>query len=363
MVFARLLSALLLLAALASAPPAAAAGRGGKPPASPSTAPAPTAPSAPPPPTAPPPTAPAAPAPVPEAVAPAPTTVMTTTPLQARGLDARMRALADALALQLKRLPGDHRDQTFAVVPFENVGEETTQRSLGVVVADLITTDLARDHRLALTERGQLNRIMGELALQQSGAVDDKQVTELGKLAGARALVVGRVADAGAEFVVTARAVDVDSGAVLVAEDVNLPKDELVAFSASAVVLRSRSGAMFRSVVLPGWGQTYNDEPVKGALFGIATGSLALATAVVGGHALYGRFVEYPAAGLSGESEQLPADEKSAYVAALRERVNAEGVAAQVLLGVTASVWLLNVADAWLSGTDVENLDAALARN
>jgi hypothetical protein len=150
---------------------------------------------------------------------------------------------------------------------------------------------------------------------------------------------------------------------VLVAEEVKLPKAELVAFSANAVVLRSRSGAMFRSVVLPGWGQAYNDQPVKGALFGAATGGLALSTAVFGGLALYGRFVEYPAAGLTGDSAKLPAAEKGPYVEEVRLRTNAQGVATQVLAGVTAAVWAVNIADAWLSGTDVESLDAALARN
>lgn len=304
------------------------------------------------------------PAPAPTASAAA--TAPTTTPAaagRAVGMDARMRALADSLALQLKRLPGDHRDQRFAVVPFENVGDETVERSLGLVVSDMVTTDLARDHRVPLVERSLLGKVMEELALQQSGAIADQQVLELGKMTGARALVVGRVADAGNEFVVAARAVDAESGAVLVAEEARVPKAELVAFSAKAVVLRSRSGAAFRSAVLPGWGQSYNDQPVKGVLLGVTTGGLALATVVLGSHALYGSLVEYPAAGRVGDSAKLSAEEKAAYVESIRVRANAEGVAAQVLAVVTAGVWMLNIADAYLSGTDVENLDAALASN
>jgi len=285
------------------------------------------------------------------------------TPATAAGMDARMRNLADALALQLKRLPGDHREQRFAVLPFENVGEETIERSLGLVVSDLVTTDLARDHRLPLVERGQLGEVMAELALQQSGAIDDKQVLTLGKMAGARALIVGRVADGGAEFVVSVRAVDAESGSVLVAEEVKLPKSELVAFSARAVVLRSRSGAAFRSAVLPGWGQVYNDQPVKGALLGIATGGLALATVALGGQALYGSLVTYPAAGRVGDSAKMSAEEKAAYVEGVRVRANTQGLAAQILAGATAGAWLVTVADAYLSGTDVANLDAALASN
>jgi TolB-like protein len=285
------------------------------------------------------------------------------TALQARGIDARVRALTGVLALQLKRLPGDHREQHFAVVPFENVGTEAAERSLGLVVGDMITTNLARDHRLSLVERSQLSKVIEELALQQSGAIDDKQALELGKMAGARALIVGRVADVGGDFVVSARAVDAEAGTVLAAEEVKLPKAELVAFSSKAVVLRSRSGAAFRSVVLPGWGQSYNDEPVKGAIFGLAAGGLLLSTVVVGGDALRAAFVEYPNAGYTDETKSLPPAEKSAYVESVRVRANNGWFAASVLAGVTAGVWLVNVADAYLSGTDVDSLDAALAKN
>jgi len=281
--------------------------------------------------------------------------------LSARGLDARMRALADSLAIPLKRLPGDHRDQRFAVLPFENAGAEAEQRSLGLVVSDLVVTDLARDHRLGLVERSQIGKIMDELALQQSGAIDDKQALEVGKVTGARGLIIGRVSDAGEEFIVSARAVDGETGAVLVAEDMKVPKAELVAFSANAVVLRSRGGAMFRSVIVPGWGQSYNDETGKGILFGAATGTLAASTVVVGGLGLYTGFVEYPNAGLN--DEKTPPAERAALVQGTRERANAQLTAAVVLAGMTAVVWGVNVADAWLSGVDTESLDAALAKN
>ena len=283
--------------------------------------------------------------------------------LSARGLDARMRALADALAIPLKRLAGDHRDQRFAVVPFENVGDEAAQKSLGLVVSDLVVTNLARDHRLGLVERGQMGKLMDELALQQSGAVNDDQALQLGKMSGARGLVIGRVADAGEEFIISARAVDGETGTVLVATDIKLPKAELVAFSANAVVLRSRSGAMFRSVVVPGWGQAYNDQELKGYLMGGATGGLALATVITGGLGLYTGFVEYPQAGLTGEGAKLPAEDRPQFVEAVRKRADAELIAAAVLAGVTATAWAITVADAWLSGVDTESLDAALAKN
>lgn len=282
---------------------------------------------------------------------------------EARGLDARVRRLTDALARTLKRLPGDVRDQSFAVMPFAENGEESKSRQLGLVVSDLVVTNLARDHRVSLTERGQLRLIFEEQALGAMGAVDDKQAAQVGKLAGARALVVGEVDDLGDAFRVGARVVDAESGEVLGADEVKLPKEELIAFSADAVVLRSRSGAAFRSLVAPGWGQLYNREPIKAGIVGGAVGVLALATGVTLTtaaitHANYSGFRPDQLKGVAATQENI-----SATVTGLRQAANAQYTAAAILGGVTAAAWLGGALEAYLSGTDVESLDDALAKN
>jgi len=283
-----------------------------------------------------------------------------------RGLQARLRVLAEALAISLKRLPGDHRDQRFAVLPFEAVGDETQQKSLGIVVADMLVTDLARDHRLPLVERAQLGTVMNELALQQSGAVADEQVLQVGKTAGARAVVVGRVSDAGEFFTVSARAVDAESGTVLAAEEAQLPKAELIAFSADAVVLRSRGGAAFRSTVVPGWGQSYNGEPVQAAVVAGIVGGLAVGTVSTAGLGWYFENQVYDRVGVDddgdGDGDKTSAAEKSADAVEARTTANRFYTAAVILGGATVVAWGANIVEAWVTGTDVESLDAALAQ-
>ena len=65
----------------------------------------------------------------------------------------------------------------------------------------------------------------------------------------------------------------------------------------------------------------------------------------------------------SCSDEKTPPAERAALVQGTRERANAQLTAAVVLAGMTAVVWGVNVADAWLSGVDTESLDAALAKN
>jgi TolB-like protein len=279
--------------------------------------------------------------------------------LEARGLEARMRVVCDAL----KKLPGDHREQRFAVVPFTDVGDEASSRQLGLVVSDLVVTHLARDHRLALVERAAIGKVLEEQALGQIGALADGQAAEVGKVSGARALVVGQVSDEGSAFRVTLRALDTETSAVVdgTAHDVTLPKDELIAFSTDAVVLRSKGAAMFRSLVVPGWGQAYNDEPVKAGIVGATVGTLAATTLVTAGFGGYLRFVVYDQIGTRDEDKERGPAELADLTVATRTGGETALTAAGVLAGATAIAWGVGVIDAYLSGTDVESLDAALA--
>jgi hypothetical protein len=134
-----------------------------------------------------------------------------------------------------------------------------------------------------------------------------------------------------------------------------------VAFSTDAVVLKSKGGAMFRSLVLPGWGQSYNDEPVKAGVVGATVGTLAATTAVTAGFGGYLRFLVYDQIGTRPEDKDRTAAEIADLTVATRQGGEAALVAGAVLAGVTAAAWSLNVIDAYISGTDIESLDAALA--
>lgn len=186
---------------------------------------------------------------------------------EARTLEAQLRRLSDRLRDGLDRLPGELRYQRIAVLPFETVGPMSQEKQLGLLVASELTTYLRRDHGLMMVERSALAKVMEELALGQTGVTDPSQTAEVGKLAGAQGLIVGSVSDAGDRYLVSARVVSVESGTVEVAEETHLPAADLIALSSEAVVLRTRSGSVFRSVLLPGWAQFYNREPVKGTLF------------------------------------------------------------------------------------------------
>jgi TolB-like protein len=272
---------------------------------------------------------------------------------EARSVDVAMRRIADADAAGVGKLPGNARYRRLAVLRFGEVGPEAKRRELGAVVTAELATNLRRDHGLLLVEREKLGSVLGEVKLGEMGLVDARSAPRLGQLADAQALVVGTIADGGGKFLVNARIVSTDAAETLAAAQEAIPAATLVAFSSDAVVLRSRRDAVFRSLLLPGFGQLYNRQPAKAAVFGLAEA------------ALLGGAVAAHLAGAAAEDDyraRTGADlgsDPSAAAAALRETAQDRYQLRNALLWAAAGVWALNVADAYWSGVDGEAIAAA----
>ncbi len=267
---------------------------------------------------------------------------------ESASIEVAMRRLSDGLASGFARLPGNTRYRRLAVLTFGEVGETTRKKRLGLIVTAEVATNLKRDHGLFLVERAKLGEVMGELKLQQMATPDATQANRIGQLADAQALVIGSVAEAGDRYLVTARIVATQSGEALAAESASVAGASMSAIASGAVVLRSRSDAAFRSLLVPGLGQFYNRQPVKGWLF--AGAEVALVGSAVTYHLLgsqaYDRYLAY--GGGSGTPSLEAArryDQASSYY---RTR--------NWLVGGAAVVWALNVVDAYVSGVDGEAL-------
>lgn len=154
---------------------------------------------------------------------------------------------------------------------------------------------------------------------------------------------------AGDRFPVNARVVATETGETLVADNTATPAAGLIALSGDSVVLRSKSGAAFRSTIIPGWGQFYNCEEIKrGAFLLVELGIL-------------GTVIGYPLAGMGKESDYNNKKTREALCgsdvacdptqAAESLRLGAESnCGTRNLLLVGAGFWVLNLIDAYLSG-------------
>jgi len=276
---------------------------------------------------------------------------------ESASVDVAIRRMADQLASGFAKLPGNARYRRLAVMQFTDVGPEAKKRELGTVVSAELATDLRRDHGLLLVEREKMGAVLAEAKLGAMGLTDAKDASKIGQLADAQALVVGQVSDAGGKFLISARILSADGGETLAAASESVSAATLVALSSDSVVLRSRKDALFRSMVLPGFGQLYNRQPAKAGVF---IGAEAL---------LVGGAVFLHMSGASKEDaykKYVPADGTDPTVAAaevrkLRDDAESRYSMRNWAVGAAAAVWLVNAADAYFSGVDGDKVVVAPA--
>lgn len=147
------------------------------------------------------------------------------TPAQAARADAdARRAIANERAIDAATIPA----HTLAVAPFRINSSDTLIAPLSYGLADLLMTDLARSSQIRLVDRLQLDAIMRELDLAQSGRVDTATAPRVGRLVGARRMVLGSLSSGRAgELVVDARIADVATSELRDAVSATAPLDRI----------------------------------------------------------------------------------------------------------------------------------------
>lgn len=250
---------------------------------------------------------------------------------------ASTKALADAVSEGYEKLGLAEPFHRIAVPYFKELGDSASENHLGQLMAELLSVELSQREPFVLVERERLDQIMREHRLKDLGVVDEKSAAQFGRVLGAQSLISGTVAEAGSKYVVTVRQVEVETGKILVAGNIEMERGGLIALSSDAVVTRSKVGALFRSALVPGWGQFYNQELWKAATFagaGIGTAGSAL-----------GFYVSSLSARSKYEKDK-PKTVKQ------RKLANDRIQTANILLWSYAAIWAVNMLDAYFNGLD-----------
>jgi ankyrin repeat protein len=118
----------------------------------------------------------------------------------------------------------DTAGKTVAVADFSYADGRAS--SDGKVLAVRVASELIKLRRLKVVEREQLQKVLAELKLQSSGAVDQASAKKLGRVLGADLLVVGSLDELPGELLeVNLRLADVESGQALSAASGQVRKD------------------------------------------------------------------------------------------------------------------------------------------
>jgi TolB-like protein len=126
--------------------------------------------------------------------------------LERRELEQAVRA---ALAREQELANVTPAPNTVGVFPFLAVTDDPELRALGTALAELLTTDLAQTDRLRVLERTQVQALLAELQLAESGRVDPATAARTGRLLGAGSVVQGRIETTAANAALQAVVVNV----------------------------------------------------------------------------------------------------------------------------------------------------------
>ena len=146
--------------------------------------------------------------------------LMMATPLLAQ------KTLADGvkeLATQISASTTKEQKRRVAVVPFKELDGKTT--ILGTYLAEELLSHLV-NAGLKVVERGMLDKLLGELRLQQTGAIDPATAKQVGKLAGVDAIVTGTITDLQTSIGINCRLIDTTTGDIFAAAQTKITKDD-----------------------------------------------------------------------------------------------------------------------------------------
>jgi TolB-like protein len=219
-----------------------------------------------------------------------------------------------------------------AVLPLQKGAAGAQYDGLGRALAGMVVSDLSALPGLRLVERDQLDALLAEMKLQETGFLDPKTAQKLGKGVGARFVVTGSFTVLDPAFALDARIVEVQTGEIVKAAAANGTVADFVAVEKELV-----------EALVAGLDLTLSSSERRKLLMQAPTERFTAFTA-------YGE-------GLARTAEGKLDDAKTAFARALSE--DPEFVDAQAALGDLEA--LVKRREAERSGTKKTARDEALA--
>lgn len=240
-------------------------------------------------------------------------------------VEVELRQLCHTVLGGIERMPDPGRPRLVAVAPFAGGDDPATGDVRRLLTDYLRVVCLGRAQRVVVAE--------------DTGAdlVDADGAALPGRLAaaGLDVVVTGEVTRGATAYTTTARLYGPSAAEALSAVLHPLPLAATDAYVVATLRPRTPAAAVVRAALLPGWGQFYNREPTKGALF--VSAEVILLGAAAGFYAAYFQ---------ARESYGAPVPER----VASKQDAERYGTLSLVALGAAAAVWAGSIVDAWLSG-------------
>jgi len=110
-------------------------------------------------------------------------------------------------------------------IGIKEFGNSTTRRDFGKSITEAFLTVFTKSEAFTIIERQQLDKVVNEFELNQSGLIDASTAKEVGHILGIDIIVTGCASEAGKSQRIDARAIDISTGEIVVAEKINQAYD------------------------------------------------------------------------------------------------------------------------------------------
>lgn len=137
-------------------------------------------------------------------------------------LDEPLHEAASNLTRQFKEKKKSIQNPTVTIFDLEPVNKSFPE-DVGRGLAELLTNQFAQIPYWQVVERSQINRILQEQKLNLTGAVDAATAARVGRLGGVQISIVGSIQRLGANCTLVIRAVDTETGNLIVSESQDIP--------------------------------------------------------------------------------------------------------------------------------------------
>lgn len=143
-----------------------------------------------------------------------------------------VRSLFAVAALAVPAMSQAQSKPVVAVMYFDNnsIGKDRADYDgVGKGIADMLITDMSSNPNVTVVERERVQALLTEQNLTKSGAIDPQTAIRIGKIIGAQYMVTGGfISDGKGNFVLTAHAINVQTGAISNPTRINSKGDDVL---------------------------------------------------------------------------------------------------------------------------------------
>lgn len=131
----------------------------------------------------------------------------------------------ERLARELTEAGASLENKKIAIIPFAHADGRAVTKD-GAVVSERLTIKMINTRKFEIIERSVLDKVMDELKLQNTGAIDATSAKELGKVLGVEAIITGTLVEtASGKIEVNARLIKTETAQAIGASQVTVEKD------------------------------------------------------------------------------------------------------------------------------------------